>query len=186
MKRAMDIAIAAVACMLLAVPALLVALVVRITSRGPALYWSARVGRYGRSFSMPKFRTMRIDTPELSTDLLENPKTYLTPVGGLLRKLSIDEIPQLWSIIVGEMTLVGPRPALHSQETLIRMRRQLNVDSLRPGLTGWAQVNGRDNVCDEEKARLDSDYMKRASLALDAKIIMLTAWKVLKRDDVSH
>ena len=145
MKRAMDIAIAAVACMLLAVPALLVALVVRITSRGPALYWSARVGRYGRSFSMPKFR-----------------------------------------IIVGEMTLVGPRPALHSQETLIRMRRQLNVDSLRPGLTGWAQVNGRDNVCDEEKARLDSDYLKRASLALDAKIIMLTAWKVLKRDDVSH
>ena len=186
MKRAIDITIALTAGLALALPALAVAILVRATSPGPVIYWSDRVGRAGRTFRMPKFRTMRVDTPELPTDRLEDPRRYLTPIGGLLRKTSIDEIPQLWCILVGDMSLVGPRPALHNQHALVRLRQQSGTDTLRPGLTGWAQVNGRDAVDDEEKARLDAEYMRRASLAMDARIIALTAWKVLRREGVSH
>jgi len=185
-KRTIDVAFAVVAGAVLAFPALAVAILVRATSRGPALYWSDRVGRDSRVFRMPKFRTMRVDTPELSTDCLRNPTQYLTPVGSLLRTSSLDEIPQLWSILVGDMSLVGPRPALRSQEMLIRMRRESGVDRLRPGLTGWAQVNGRDGVADDAKALLDEHYLRRMSLAMDARIIALTAWKVLRREGVSH
>jgi len=186
MKRAIDITIALAAGLTLALPALAVAILVRATSPGPVIYWSDRVGRAGRTFRMPKFRTMRVDTPELPTDRLEDPRRYLTPIGGLLRKTSIDEIPQLWCILVGDMSLVGPRPALHNQHALVRLRQQSGTDTLRPGLTGWAQINGRDAVGDEEKARLDAEYMRRASLAMDARIIALTAWKVLRREGVSH
>jgi len=185
-KRALDVAFAVVVGALLLFPAIAVAILVRSTSRGPALYWSDRVGRGGRSFRMPKFRTMRIDTPLLPTDRLQDPRRYLTPIGGFLRTTSLDEIPQLMSILVGDMSVVGPRPALKDQEVLIRMRRKSGVELLRPGLTGWAQVNGRDAVSDEEKALLDAEYLRRMSFVMDARIVALTAWKVLWREGVSH
>lgn len=186
MKRLFDLVLCIAACTLLALPAAIVAVLVRATSPGPALYWSDRVGRRGRIFRMPKFRTMRIDTPELPTDRLEAPSRYLTPIGGMLRRSSLDEIPQLWSIVSGDMSLVGPRPALRSQTTLIRLRHEFGVDALLPGLTGWAQVNGRDAVGDEDKARLDAEYLRRMSPSMDARILAMTAWKVLRRENVSH
>jgi O-antigen biosynthesis protein WbqP len=186
MKRALDFVAAAAAIAILALPSVVVALAIKATSTGPVLYWSRRVGRSGKTFSMPKFRTMRTDTPELATDLLADPASYLTPVGGFLRKTSIDEIPQLWSILVGDMSVVGPRPALPSQQVLMKLRRESGVDALRPGLTGWAQVNGRDDVSDDRKAVLDAEYLRRASLLLDLRIVWMTAWKVLRREGVSH
>lgn len=186
MKRVVDLVLCIAACTLLALPAAIVAVLVRATSPGPALYWSDRVGRRGRIFRMPKFRTMRIDTPELPTDRLEDPSRYLTPIGRMLRRSSLDEIPQLWSIVSGDMSLVGPRPALRSQTTLIRLRHEFGVDALLPGLTGWAQVNGRDTVGDEDKARLDAEYLRRMSPSMDARILAMTAWKVLRRENVSH
>jgi O-antigen biosynthesis protein WbqP len=186
MKRIIDIAAASLGLATMAVPALLVAVAVRATSRGPAIHWSRRIGRNGREFLMPKFRSMRVGTPQLASDRMGNAAANLTPIGGLLRTTSLDEIPQLWSILRGDMSLVGPRPALFNQYELIRRRRELGIDTLRPGLTGWAQVNGRDHASEEQKVRLDAEYLHRASLAFDARIIVLTVWRVVRRDGVSH
>lgn len=185
-KRCIDLAAAvilAAACM--PVMALIAVLVVA-TDRGPALYWSDRIGRSGRVFSMPKFRTMKLGTPQVATDKLENPASRLTRIGGVLRKLSLDELPQLWSVIKGDMSLVGPRPALHNQHELIAARRAHAIDSIRPGVTGWAQVNGRDSLSDAEKLSLDREYLERASLGLDVKILAMTVFAVLRRDGISH
>lgn len=171
---------------MLAVPILIVALAVRLTSAGPVLYWSDRVGRQNRIFRMPKFRSMRIDTPAVATHLLDNPAQWLTPIGSFLRKSSLDELPQLWSILKGDMSFVGPRPALFNQHDLIGLRTQCGVHALVPGLTGWAQVNGRDELPVSDKVRLDADYLRRRSLWFDLRILWLTALKVLTKDGVSH
>lgn len=186
MKRLFDIAFALVAGLLLLLPIGLLALCVRWTSPGPALYWSDRVGRDNRIFRMPKFRSMRLDTPAVATHLLSDPDQYLTPVGSFFRKTSLDELPQLWSILKGDMSLVGPRPALFNQHDLIEQRTQAGVHRLVPGLTGWAQINGRDELPIPQKVLLDKEYMDRQSLALDLKIILLTFWRVLRRDGVTH
>lgn len=186
MKRAGDVLGVLCAALLLALPLLLVALAVRLTSPGPVLYWSDRVGRYNRIFKMPKFRSMRIDTPAVATHLLDNPAQWLTPIGSFLRKSSLDELPQLWSILRGDMSFVGPRPALFNQDDLIALRTAHGVHTLVPGLTGWAQVNGRDELPIAQKVQLDVEYLQRQSLALDLKILWLTARKVLARDGVSH
>lgn len=186
MKRLLDFAIALLAGLVLLVPLLCIALMVRITSRGPALYWSDRVGRRNQLFKMPKFRSMRTDTPAVATHLLGNPDTYLTPIGGFLRKSSLDELPQLWSILKGDMSFVGPRPALFNQDDLIELRTQLGVDSLRPGLTGWAQINGRDELPIPEKVTFDVEYLRKQSFMFDIHIIVLTFLKVVRRDGISH
>lgn len=186
MKRLFDLAFAAVACLLLSLPILLVALAVKLTSPGPVLYWSDRIGRGNRIFHMPKFRSMRIDTPAVATHLLTNPGRYLTPIGSFLRKSSLDELPQLWSILKGDMSFVGPRPALFNQDDLIALRTRYGVHELVPGLTGWAQVNGRDELPIPEKVRLDAEYMQKGSLWFDLRILWMTFLKVLRRDGVSH
>lgn len=186
MKRMFDIAMALWAGLLLCLPLLAIWLVVRLTSPGPALYWSDRVGRHNRIFSMPKFRTMRIGTPAVATHLLTDPDTYLTPVGSFLRKSSLDELPQLWSILVGDMSFVGPRPALFNQDDLVALRTARGVHELLPGLTGWAQVNGRDGISIPDKVELDAEYLRRRSIAFDIHILWLTVLKVVRRDDVSH
>lgn len=167
------------ALVVLALPLLAVAALVRLTSPGPAIYWSQRVGQDNQLFAMPKFRTMRIDAPEVATHLLPDPDRWLTPIGGLLRRLSIDELPQLWCIWKGDMTLVGPRPALHSQHDLIALRTTVGVHALKPGLTGWAQVNGRDDLPNEEKLKFDWQYLKGQSLAFDLRILAATVAPVL-------
>ncbi len=164
----------------------LIALLIRLTSPGPAIYWSDRVGRNNQIFRMPKFRTMRIDTPAVATHLLENPKQWLTPIGDFLRKSSLDELPQLWSILKGDMSFVGPRPALFNQEDLIALRTEAGVHQLLPGLTGWAQINGRDDLPIPQKVKLDTEYLQRRSLGFDLKILWKTAQKVLAREGVSH
>jgi O-antigen biosynthesis protein WbqP len=186
MKRIFDLTLAMLAVLILLAPFVLVALAVRITSPGPVLYWSDRVGRNNKIFNMPKFRSMRVGTPALATHLLSNPNDYLTPVGSFLRKSSLDELPQLWSILKGDMCFVGPRPALFNQQDLIELRTQAGVHHLTPGLTGWAQVNGRDELPIPEKVALDVQYLQQQSMMLDIKIIFLTAWKVIQRDNVSH
>ena len=186
MKRVFDLSLALCAAVILALPVLLVAVAVKLTSAGPALYWSDRVGRHNRIFRMPKFRSMRIGTPAVATHLLADPKVYLTPIGSFLRKSSLDELPQLWSILVGDMSFVGPRPALFNQDDLVALRTEQGVDQLMPGLTGWAQVNGRDELPIPEKVRLDAEYLKRRSLMFDIYILWLTALKVVRRDGVSH
>ncbi|WP_374522430.1 sugar transferase [Hydrogenophaga sp.] len=186
MKRLFDLTLACAAALMLAIPVLLVALAVRLTSPGPALYWSDRVGRHNRIFKMPKFRSMRIDTPAVATHLLQNPDQWLTPIGSFLRKSSLDELPQLWSILVGDMSFVGPRPALFNQHDLIALRTEKGVHELVPGLTGWAQVNGRDELPIPQKVDLDADYMQRRSFLFDLKILWMTAMKVIARDGVSH
>lgn len=186
MKRLFDLLLALVATAMLAVLILIVALAVRLTSPGPVLYWSDRVGRHNRIFRMPKFRSMRIDTPAVATHLLENPAQWLTPIGSFLRKSSLDELPQLWSILKGDMSFVGPRPALFNQDDLIALRTQAGVHELPPGLTGWAQVNGRDELPIPQKVALDADYLVRCSLSFDIYILWLTALKVVRRDGVSH
>jgi O-antigen biosynthesis protein WbqP len=186
MKRMFDLALVMVAAVLLALPILIVAMAVRLTSPGPVLYWSDRVGRGNRIFKMPKFRSMRIDTPAVATHLLESPEQWLTPIGTFLRKSSLDELPQLWSILKGDMSLVGPRPALFNQADLIGMRTKEGVHDLVPGLTGWAQVLGRDELPIPQKVALDVDYLQRRSFSFDLKILWLTALKVLSRDGVSH
>lgn len=186
MKRPFDLCLALIALLFLVVPLLLVAFVVRITSSGPILYWSDRIGRNNKIFKMPKFRTMRLDTPAVATHLLSDPEQFLTPVGSFLRKSSLDELPQLWSIIKGDMSFVGPRPALFNQDDLIELRTQYGVDKLVPGLTGWAQINGRDELPIPEKVKLDVDYMKNQSICLDMKILFLTFVKVLLRDGIQH
>lgn len=170
----------------LIIPIFLVALLVKLTSPGPILYWSDRVGRNNRIFRMPKFRSMRVGTPAVATHLLQDPAVYLTPVGSFLRKTSLDELPQLWSILIGDMSLVGPRPALFNQHDLIAQRTECGLDALLPGLTGWAQVNGRDEIPIPEKVRLDAEYMSRRSFFFDIQILWLTVIKVLGRDGVSH
>lgn len=167
-------------------PIMLVAILVRSTSKGPALYWSDRVGRGNVLFRMPKFRTMRVGAPAVATHLLRDPQAYLTPIGAILRKSSLDELPQLWSILRGEMSFVGPRPALFNQDDLIALRVQYGVNELVPGLTGWAQVNGRDELPIAEKVKLDIEYMQRRSFWFDLWVLWLTFVKVLRREGVSH
>ena len=186
MKRAFDLLLAVVVGLLLVVPVLLVALAVRLTSTGPVLYWSDRIGQYNRIFRMPKFRSMRADTPAVATHLLPNPHVYLTPIGSFLRKSSLDELPQLWSILKGDMSFVGPRPALYNQFDLMALRNQHGIDRLMPGLTGWAQINGRDELPIPQKVALDVEYLQKKSFFFDLKIIGLTGFKVLKRDNVTH
>jgi O-antigen biosynthesis protein WbqP len=186
MKRLFDLCLALIALVVLFLPILAVALMVRFTSAGPVFYWSDRVGRYNQLFKMPKFRTMRVDTPAVATHLLTDPKQFLTSVGSFLRKSSLDELPQLWSIIIGDMSFVGPRPALFNQDDLIALRSEHGVDKLVPGLTGWAQINGRDELPIQDKVKLDVDYVKTQSFCLDLKIILLTFLKVLRRDGIQH
>lgn len=186
MKRMLDLLLGLVVGMLLLVPLLIVATAVRLTSKGPALYWSDRIGRNNVIFKMPKFRSMRVGTPAVATHLLANPKAHLTPIGSFLRKSSLDELPQLWSILVGEMSFVGPRPALFNQHDLIELRTQKNVHTLVPGLTGWAQVNGRDELPIPQKVALDAEYLQRQGFWFDIKILWLTFLKVVQRDGVSH
>lgn len=186
MKRLFDLVLASIAISILLIPIVIVAILVKLTSKGPALYWSDRVGRENKIFKMPKFRSMKVDTPAVATHLLVDPKSVLTPVGNFLRKSSLDELPQLWSIIKGEMSFVGPRPALFNQDDLIALRTEQGVHALIPGLTGWAQVNGRDELPIPQKVALDVEYLQHQSLWLDIKIIWLTFIKVLKKDGVSH
>jgi O-antigen biosynthesis protein WbqP len=167
-------------------PITLVALCVRLTSRGPVLYWSDRVGRNNSIFRMPKFRTMRTDTPAVATHLLGDPDQYLTPIGSFLRKSSLDELPQLWSILKGDMSLVGPRPALFNQDDLVALRTEKKVHLMVPGLTGWAQINGRDELPIPDKVVLDTYYLEHQTFLLDLRILVLTLFKVIKRDGVSH
>jgi len=186
MKRLFDVLLALAAALILFVPVVLVAVAVRLTSRGPALYWSDRVGRNNVIFKMPKFRSMRVGTPAVATHLLTDAHSHLTPIGSFLRKSSLDELPQLWSILAGDMSFVGPRPALFNQHDLIALRTEQGVHTLVPGLTGWAQVNGRDELPIPEKVKLDVAYLQRESLWFDIRILWLTFVKVLKRDGVSH
>jgi len=185
MKRSFDLLVALIALIFLLVPLGLIALVVRVTSQGPIIYWSDRVGQYNKIFKMPKFRTMRDQTPEVATHLINNPKPFLTPVGSFLRKFSFDELPQLWSIVVGSMSFVGPRPALFNQDDLNELRTEKGIHNLIPGLTGWAQVNGRDDLTTLQKVELDVEYMRRKSFLFDAYILWLTILKVADSDDVS-
>lgn len=186
MKRLFDLVLALIAAVILAIPIIVVTLLVRLTSPGPAIYWSNRVGRNNHIFRMPKFRSMRVDTPAVATHLLSDPDSWLTPIGGFLRKSSLDELPQLWSILTGDMSFVGPRPALFNQDDLIALRTEKGVDKLSPGLTGWAQVNGRDELPIPEKVAFDVEYLKRRSLAFDVRILFLTFAKVVRRDGISH
>ena len=186
MKRIFDLLLAIVATFILAIPVVLVAMAVRLTSPGSALYWSDRVGRNNQIFKMPKFRSMQIDTPAVATHLLTNPDVYLTPIGSFLRKSSLDELPQLWSILIGDMSFVGPRPALFNQQDLIELRTQQGVHKLMPGLTGWAQVNGRDEIPIPDKVKLDAAYLRDHSIAMDIRILCMTLIKVVKRANVSH
>ena len=186
LKRLFDLILAIFAAALLALPIAVIALLVRLTSPGPALYWSDRIGRDNEIFRMPKFRTMRTDTPAVATHLLADPHAWLTPLGPFLRKTSLDELPQLWSILKGDMSFVGPRPALFNQHDLMALRTQYGVHELVPGLTGWAQINGRDELPIPEKVKLDVEYLQRRSFRFDLKILWLTLVKVLRREGVSH
>ena len=186
LKRPFDCLVSSSALFVLCLPCLLLALLVAVTSKGPVLYWSDRVGRHNRIFRMPKFRTMKVDTPAVATHLLANPLAQLTPIGGFLRRTSLDELPQLWSILVGDMSLVGPRPALFNQDDLIALRSQAGVDQLLPGLTGWAQINGRDELPVPDKVKLDTEYKQRQSFFFDLQILWRTALKVVRREGVSH
>lgn len=186
MKRFCDVLLGLCLAVVLALPVVVVAILVRLTSKGPVLYWSDRVGKENRIFRMPKFRSMLVGTPAVATHLLSDPTACLTPIGSFLRKSSLDELPQLWSIFVGDMSFVGPRPALFNQEDLIALRTACGVNKLTPGLTGWAQVNGRDELPIPEKVKLDAEYLQRRSFWLDIRILWLTFVKVLRRDGVSH
>ena len=186
MKRFFDLLLSVVILVLLAFPALLIAIVVRLTSKGSVLYWSDRVGKNNKIFKMPKFRTMSIDTPPRATHLLDSPDSYLSPIGGFLRRSSLDELPQLFSVLKGDMSFVGPRPALFNQDDLIALRKEKGVDKLLPGITGWAQVNGRDKLSIPDKLAFDAEYLDRQSFWFDIKILWMTFLKVVMRNDVSH
>ena len=186
MKRLFDLLVVLAVVPVLVVPLLFVAMAVRLTSSGSILYWSDRVGRDNQIFKMPKFRSMYIDTPVLATHLLQDTEQWLTPIGSFLRKSSLDELPQLWSIFKGDMSFVGPRPALFNQDKLILLRTEMGVHKLVPGLTGWSQVNGRDELEVFQKVKLDAEYLRRQSLRFDLKILLMTAHRVLKRVGVSH
>ena len=170
----------------MALPIIFLVIAVRLTSPGPVLYWSDRIGRHNRLFKMPKFRSMRIDTPAVATHLLSNPEQWLTPIGSFLRRSSLDELPQLWSIFKGDMSFVGPRPALFNQDDLMALRTEKGVHTLVPGLTGWAQVNGRDEIPIPQKVELDVEYLEKQSLVFDVKILWMTALKVITKDGVTH
>ena len=185
-KHFFDLILGVVVFILLAVPMLLIVIIVRLTSKGFALYWSDRVGKNNKIFKMPKFRSMLIDTPAVATHLLDNPDSYLSPIGGFLRRTSLDELPQLFSVLKGDMSFVGPRPALFNQEDLIALRTEKGVDTLKPGITGWAQINGRDELSIAYKVALDVEYLNRQSFWFDMKILWMTLLKVVKRDNVSH
>ncbi len=186
MKRIFDLSLAAILLFLLIVPMLLIALLIKLSSKGPVLYWSDRVGVNNAIFKMPKFRTMRVDTPPVATHLLKNPERYIIPAGPVLRKFSLDELPQLFSILSGDMSFVGPRPALFNQYDLIEFRTRKNVHALIPGVTGWAQVHGRDNLPIPVKVEFDEFYAKNRSFRMDLEILCTTVYKVVKREDVSH
>ena len=186
LKRFFDIVFATTMLVIFALPIVLIAVAIRLTCPGSVIYCSDRIGRNNRVFRMPKFRTMRIDTPVVATHLMGNPDEYLTHIGAFLRKSSLDELPQFWNILIGDMSVVGPRPALFNQEDLISLRREAGVDKLLPGLTGWAQVNGRDELPIPEKVKLDAEYMRRQSFWFDLKIIFLTFARVIHRQGVSH
>lgn len=185
-KRALDIFAALVLCLLTAPLLVALAILVRMTSKGPALYWSERVGRCNRIFQMPKFRSMRTDAPQLATHLLANAQVYLTPIGGFLRRTSLDEVPQLFSILRGDLSFVGPRPALFNQTDLVALRTELGIHRLVPGLTGWAQVNGRDELPIPEKVQFDREYLQRQSFKFDLQIMMLTIVKVICKEGIRH
>jgi O-antigen biosynthesis protein WbqP len=186
LKHMFDLGMGIVSLVLLALPMFLVAFGVRLSSKGPVLYWSERIGRESVIFKMPKFRSMRINTPQLATHLMNEPEKYLSPIGGFLRRSSLDEIPQIFSILKRDMSFVGPRPALFNQDDLVALRTEKGVDKLMPGLTGWAQVNGRDELPIHEKVALDVEYMERQSFWFDMKILWLTMLKVVRQDSVSH
>ena len=186
LKRIIDVVLAFASLVILAVPIAVIAALIRLTSPGPAIHWSDRVGRGNRIFRMPKFRTMRLDTPAVATHLLSNPGAYVTPIGRLLRRTSVDELPQLLSILYGDMTFVGPRPALFNQDDLIALRTQVGVDRLVPGLTGWAQINGRDELSIPDKVKLDEEYLLRQSVFMDARILGLTLLRIVRSEGVSH
>ena len=186
MKLAFDLFFSVMLLLLLAFVMLFIAIVIRLTSKGPSLYWSNRVGKNNKIFKMPKFRTMFIDTPVVATHLLDNPDVYLTPIGGFLRSTSLDELPQLFSVLKGDMSFVGPRPALFNQSDLITLRTEKGVDKLLPGITGWTQVNGRDELSIPDKVKLDVEYVNRQSFWFDMKILWMTFFKVIKRDGVTH
>ena len=186
MKRIIDILLSVGILIILLLPILLIALLVRFTSNGKTLYWSDRVGKNGVLFRMPKFRTMQVDTPTVATHLMTNPNAFLSPIGVFLRRLSLDELPQLFSVLKGDMSFVGPRPALFNQDDLIALRTEKGVDKLLHGITGWAQVNGRDELSIPDKVALDVEYLNRQSFWFDIKILWMTFLKVIKRDGVSH
>jgi O-antigen biosynthesis protein WbqP len=186
MKQIFDLLLSVAILVLLAAFMLLIAIVVRLTSKGSALYWSDRVGKNNKIFKMPKFRSMLTNTPAVATHLLNNPDSFLSPIGGFLRRSSLDELPQLLSVLKGDMSFVGPRPALFNQEDLIALRTEKGVDKLLPGITGWAQVNGRDELSIPDKVILDAEYLNRQSFWFDVKILWMTFLKVIKRDGVSH
>jgi O-antigen biosynthesis protein WbqP len=186
MKRTFDLLLTFLALLILVVPILLVSIAIKLTSKGPVVYWSNRIGINNTIFKMPKFRTMCINTPEVATHLLPDPILYLTPIGSFLRRSSLDELPQLWSILRGDMSFVGPRPALYNQEDLIELRTQHGVHHILPGLTGWAQINGRDELPISDKVMLDAEYLHRQSIIFDIHILWLTLVKVVRRDGVTH
>jgi len=186
MKRLFDLIMTVVVIVILLLPIMIVSFLVRLTSKGPALYWSDRVGVNNVIFKMPKFRSMKVDTPAVATHLLADPKSVLTPIGDFLRKSSLDELPQLWCILKGDMSFVGPRPALFNQDDLIELRTEKGVEKLVPGLTGWAQVNGRDELPIPQKVELDVEYLNRQSFEFDLYIVWLTFIKVIRKDGVSH
>jgi O-antigen biosynthesis protein WbqP len=185
-KRLIDFILCSMLLVVFSIPMALIALAVKLTSNGPVLYWSDRVGRWNRIFKMPKFRSMRTNAPQVATHLLSTPGIYLTPIGGFLRHSSLDELPQLVSVLLGDLSLVGPRPALFNQDDLIALRTELGVHKLVPGITGWAQVNGRDGLPISEKVRLDCEYMHTRSFLLDFKILAMTILKVVRSEGVSH
>jgi O-antigen biosynthesis protein WbqP len=185
-KRLFDIVLSLILLVILVIPMILIAVLVKFSSKGKALYWSNRVGKDNTIFKMPKFRTMITNTPAVPSHMLQNPESILTPNGNFLRKYSLDEFPQLWSIIKGEMSFVGPRPALFNQEDLIKMRSNNGIDKLLPGLTGWAQINGRDELSIPEKVKMDLEYLERQSFVFDLQILWQTFLKVIKRDGISH
>ena len=186
MKRISDSLLVVIVIILLLIPIILTAIAVRITSKGSILYWSDRVGKNNKIFKMPKFRSMEIGTPAVATHLLDNPDSFLSPIGGFLRHSSLDELPQLFSVLKGDMSFVGPRPALYNQDDLISLRTEKGVDKLLPGITGWAQVNGRDELSIPDKVELDVEYLNRQSFWFDIKILWMTFLKVINRDGVSH
>jgi len=185
-KRMFDLLIVLVSGCALAFPFLAIMLLIKVSSRGPIFYWSKRVGQYGVVFLMPKFRTMRMETPEVATDMLENPGQYLTPIGSFLRKTSLDELPQLISVLKGDMSVVGPRSALHNQHDLIEARRLNGIDLLLPGITGWAKVNGRDKIELDEKVKLDREYLEKQNAYFDLKIIAMTGLAVISAKSITH